>query len=191
MHGAHPDRLAFKLSRPLSLSLSPFLPRVPPFSASLVSRLRFSIFLSLLQNAVEHSLHAVFQLRHWTSRSSARTARSTRATPLFLPLFFLYFSSQKRDKDARVLPHPRKGCLLGETDTGRVTGQPSVQVSGVTEIPKLEVTVASESRGNFWLKMRLGSLPLIISLSVPAINSSASSFYYNLYAWTGVLRILI
>lgn len=103
MHGAHPARLAFKL-RDLSLFLP--LSFLLLLLRSYASR-PFPLSLSLSLNVVEQPpFRAVFHLRHRTSSSS------------FFLLSFLFFSSQRRrDKDAHVLPRPRKGRLMGKTDT--------------------------------------------------------------------------
>lgn len=160
MHGAHPGRLAFKL-RDLSL----FLLRILPSSLSYVLRRRSCLTsISFLSHKMSsgNPRRALFQLRHWNSRSSSRTARSNVLFPFsslslslcltFSPLFI--FSSQQHDKDAHVLPRPRKGRLLGETDTGWVTGQQSAGVLGITEIPKL-YTNELKSQGKFLLKIEL------------------------------------
>lgn len=137
MHGAHPDRLAFKLDATTLFLLRALLfslPLSPSFSHSALSRLTSISFLPYKMPPSEHPSVAVFQatspnVTFFFSSHSVALARLSF-------LFFFYFSSQQRDKDAHVLPHPRKGCLLGETDTARVTGQLSVRVSEAHRVPQ-------------------------------------------------------
>lgn len=126
MHGAHPDRLAFKLRHRLPLSSSRTL-----LSSSL-SRLTSISFFSLVKR------HRATPSRCLTffSRAAPLARDSSSSSFSSSPSFFFHFSSQQRDKNAHVLQHPRKGWLLGGTDTGWVTGQLSLKISPATEIPK-------------------------------------------------------
>lgn len=128
MHGAHPDRLAFKLRHRLPLSSSRTL-LSSSLSPSGPSRLTSISFFSLVKRR-----------RATPPRCASRSSREPRHSAATLPrrpplpLLFFHFSSQQRDKDAHVLQHPRKGLLLGGTDTGWVTGELSLKIS--TGIPE-------------------------------------------------------
>lgn len=103
MHGAHPDRLAFKL-------------RVLPL---LFFTFSFSIHHSTSDPASIFRLRcktpsATIHVRSFPATSLNLTffhlytvtfVRFPSSSPFFL--FFFYFSSQQRDKGAHVFPHPR------------------------------------------------------------------------------------